>query len=131
MMATLGRAFGRIEAASPDFGGTMLFRGSQALPLVSLLPPERSEEVRTVLLRIATGTRAQIDSFVGSSTGSYTDSIIATEHGSIVARLIADDLLLVAVDGRHGDVGSLWAASAAEVDTIASAAAALVKIDLD
>jgi len=131
MMATLGRAFGRIEASSPAFGGAMLFRSAQAVPLVSLLPPERSEEIRSELLRVATGTRAQIDGLVGSPAGAFTDSIVATEAGAIIARLIEDDLLLVLVDGRGSDIAPVWAAAEAEVATIAAAAADLVKIELE
>lgn len=125
MMIRLGLALERIERRCSNFAGAMLFRGPDAAPLVSLLPDFGSDEARRTLTRAATAVRMQHELLEDSTLGSYVDSVISTERGAMLVKVIGDDVLVVGLGGTPPDVAPAWRAIAVEREEIASAAADL------
>jgi hypothetical protein len=125
MLSRIGTALERIEYRCANFSGAMLFRGSDAQPIVSLLPDFGSEEARRTISRVATAVRMQFDLLADSSLGAYLDSVISTERGAVLVNMIDQDMLIVAVAGSPPDVGPAWNAIAAERSEIREAAAKL------
>lgn len=114
MLDRLGSALERIEAAAPTFTGAMLFRGPEAIPLVSLLPEFGADESRRTLTRAATAVRMQFDLLADSSIGGFVDTIMSTERGAVLVQLLQQDLLVVSLAGSPPDVGPVWRSIAAE-----------------
>ena len=129
MMIRLGLALERIERKCVGFAGAMLFRGSQAVPLVSLLPDFGSDEARRTLTRVATAVRMQLDLLEDSTLGRYVDSVTSTERGALLVQAIGDDLLVVSLAGSPPDVAPAWRALAAERAEMAEAAEGLFRAD--
>lgn len=129
MMNRLGLALERVESECSNFGGAMLFRGPDAMPLVSLLPDFGAEEARRTLIRVATAVRMQFDLLEDSSLGSYVDSLTSTARGALLARAIGDDLLVVSIAGSPPDVAPAWRAMGSERPEIAEAAAGLFRAE--
>ena len=125
MMTRLGLALERIESRCTNFAGAMLFRGPDAAPLVSLLPDFGSDEARRTLTRVATAVRMQLELLEDSTLGRYVDSVISTERGAMLVRVIGDDVLVVSLGGAPPDVAPAWRAIATEREEIAAAAADL------
>ena len=124
-LAMLDRALESIASNSPGFGGAMVFRGPDALPLVSLIPSREAEGMRRLLINTAVSTRKQMDHLAGDSIGSYLDSVTSTARGAIIAKLFGDDLLVVCLEGPRVSVLDTWKAMSDCTREISGACASL------
>ena len=127
MMERLGAALERIEADCDNFAGAMVFRGTDAAPLVSLLPDFGADEARRTLMRVATAVRMQFDLLIDSTLGPFVDSVISTERGAVLVRAVGDDLLVVNVAGSPAAVAPAWKAIAVELEELRLASRGLFR----
>ncbi|MGI9605221.1 MAG: hypothetical protein ACR2P0_03695 [Acidimicrobiales bacterium] len=128
-MDRLGFALEKIEGASSECLGVMLFRGPDAAPLVSLLPEFDADETRRLLSRVASTASRQVDLLGDTTAGSYRNSLVSTERGAVLVERFGSDLLVVALTGSPPDVTPVWTALSAERAEIASAASKLIVDD--
>lgn len=122
MVNRLGLAIERIEAASTNFAGAMLFHGADGQALVSLMPDFGSEESRRTMTRVGTAVKMEIDLLADSSIGPYRDSLISTQRGALLVNVIGQDVLVVSLAGSPPDVAPTWKAIAIEREQMAEAA---------
>ena len=108
MHERLSLALERIEHASRNYTGAMVFRGADAVPILSLLPDFGTEEARRTLTRTATAIRMQFDFLADSSQGAFRNSIISTERGALLCQILGDDMLIISLAGAPPDVAPTW-----------------------
>lgn len=126
MLVELDRLLENVAAWTPGFAGAMLFRGSAAQPLVSLITSGEQAAMRRALDHVASSVRAELDLIERDVLGSFVDSITSTSRGAIIVNRLGDDLLVVAVEGRPAKVADAWQAVANQRDEIAEVAAKLI-----
>lgn len=129
MLAELDRVLVSMAAWTPGFAGAMLFRGEQAQPLVSHITSGEREAMRRALLHSATSVRMELDLMERDVLGSFVDSVTSTSRGAIIVNRFADDLFVVAIEGRPAKVADAWKAIADHREEIAAAAAKLIATD--
>lgn len=129
MMARLGKSLDSIAAWAPGFAGAMLFRGETSQPMVSLITSGDREAMRRSLNHVATSARMQLDLIERDAVGSFVDSITSTSRGAFLAFRLADDLLVVAIEGRPARIPDAWKAVLDQMSELREAAAGLIRSD--
>ncbi len=125
-LADLDRHLEDLAAWTPGFTGAMLFRGPEVLPLVSLITSADREAMRRALMHVAASIRAEIELIERDAVGSFVDSVTSTTRGAVIATLLNDDLVVVAIEGRPASVADAWKAIGDRKADLAAAAAALI-----
>lgn len=126
VLAELDRLFENVAAWTPGFAGAMLFRGSEAQPLVSHITSGEREAMRRALLHVASSVRLELDLIERDVLGAFVDSVTSTSRGAVIVNRFADDLLVVAIEGRPAKVADAWKAIAEHRQQIAEASARLI-----
>ncbi len=129
MMTRLGNSLDTIAAWSPGFAGAMLFRGESAQPLVSLITSGDREAMRRSLNHVATSVRMELELIERDALGSFVDSITSTSRGAILVFRLADDLLVVAIEGQPARVADAWKAVLDQMPELSEASAGLIRAD--
>lgn len=129
MMARLGNSLDAIAEWSPGFAGAMLFRGETAQPLVSLITAGDREAMRRSLNHVATSVRMELDLIERDALGAFRDSVTSTSRGAILVFRLADDLLVVAIEGRPAKVADAWKAVLDQRVELSEACAGLIRAD--
>ncbi len=129
MMARLGNSLDSIAAWAPGFAGAMLFRGESAQPLVSLITSSDREAMRRTLNHVATSVRMELDLIERDVLGSFVDSITSTSRGALLTFRLAEDLLVVAIEGKPARIADAWKAVLDQMSELSEAAAGLVRSD--
>lgn len=124
-LALLDKQLEELAAWSPGFAGAMLFRGPEVLPLVSLITSSEREAMRRALMHVAASIRAEMELIERDALGSFVDSITSTSRGAHIVIVLADDILVVALEGRPASVADAWKTISDRKADIASAAAGL------
>lgn len=125
-LALLDRQLEDIATWSPGFTGAMLFRGPQVLPLVSLITSADREAMKRALMHVAASIRAEMELIERDAVGGFVDSITSTSRGAVVALVLDDDILVVAIEGRPAAVADLWKSISDRKEKISEAAGALI-----
>ena len=124
-LAELDRQLEEIAAWAPGFAGAMLFRGAEVMPLVSLVTSGEREAMRRALVHVAQSIRNEMEMIERDAVGGFVDSVTSTSRGAVIAIALADDLLVVAIEGQPAKLADAWKAIAERRSAIESAAASL------
>ena len=122
----LDRQLEELASWTPGFTGAMLFRGSEVLPLVSLITSADREAMRRALMHVAASIRSEMELIERDAIGSFVDSVTSTSRGAVIAIVIDDDILIVAIEGRPALVADAWKAIGDRRSAIAEALEALI-----
>ena len=104
----------------------MLFRGPEAMPLVSLITSGEREAIRRALLHMAISVRSEMELTERDALGTFVDSVTSTSGGAVLVKVLNDDLLIVALVGETLSIADAWKAIQNERAEIAAAASALL-----
>lgn len=128
-LAELDRNLEDLASWTPGFSGAMLFRGAEVMPLVSLITSNEREAMRRALMHVAASIRTEIELIERDAVGSFVDSVTSTTRGAVIAILLNDDVLVVAIEGQPASIADAWKAIGDRKVDIAAAAAALINVD--
>lgn len=125
-LAKLDRHLEELAAWTPGFAGAMLFRGPEAMPLVSLITSGEREAMRRALMHMAISVRSEMELTERDAVGSFVDSVTSTSRGAVLVNVLNDDLLIVALSGQTVSVSDAWNVMRGQRDGIAAAAGDLL-----
>ncbi len=125
-LASLDYHLEQIATWTPGFTGAMLFRGPEATPLVSLITSGEREAMRRALVHKAASIRDEMTLTERDATGAFVDSVTSTTRGAVLANVLGDDLLVVAIEGSPAPVADAWKAMRDQRHGIEEAAGALL-----
>lgn len=125
-LAKIDRHLEELAAWTPGFAGAMLFRGPEAMPLVSLITSGEREAMRRALMHMAVSVRSEMELTERDAIGKFRDSVTSTSRGALLVNVLNDDLLIVALIGDSVSIADAWKAIQSQRDEIALAASDLL-----
>ncbi len=125
-LAALDDELEQIASSAPGFVGAMLFRGAEVLPLVSLITSSEEEGMRRALMHTATSVRTEMEMIDQNALGGFVDSATSTTRGAILAIVLEDDILVVAIEGQPAQLADAWQVIGTRRSLMQSALSALI-----